>query len=170
MRAAAGVITLLLCVMIIATDQPVPATIPARAVAATQPTGPHPRAAIITDAAPCLGYERSQYHRVAVYISLNAHADRTVGYEWRGINSGVNDLASNLGRGYRLVPLRRDARSDWFAVWSRGPGDPITDSRLRAVYIGNVSELVNVTASSLGVRCDGSRAKATAMKRRAVRQ
>lgn len=125
-------------------------------------SAPIPRVARLTDE-QCLGYGR-EYLRLAVYVSLTVQADRTVDYEYAGIQSAVNEATHDLSQGYRLVPIREIPRVDWFAVWSRAAGDPITDSRLRALYSGKVSDLPMATARSLGVRCDeGGR------KRRVVR-
>lgn len=135
----------------------------AGAIGATQPTA-QPRVAILTDEEQCLGYDREHYHRVVVYVSMTARADRSVDYEYAGVFSYVNDAAHDLGRGYRLVPLRRVRNADWFALWVRTAGDPITDSRERAHFTGEISGLVNVTSASLGLRCDD-----VAAKRRTVR-
>lgn len=138
--------------------------------AATSSMAPSVRVAVLTDAAPCLGYKRERYHRLAVYVGATESSwDRAVHFENAGIYSGVNDAAHDLGRGYRLVPMRKIPNADWFGVWVRGSTEPITDSRKRALITGSLRDVVPVTAASLGVRCDGSVEVRTA-KRRAVRR
>jgi len=126
------------------------------------------RAFALTDIDEYGTLQRKDYFFIALYAGMVN--------EGRAIDVARNDLAISttyweraydLGRGYRLIPVRKDAlagTSPKFAVWLRKDGGVITDDLRKAWYVGTISELPSATCVSLGLTCG------ELGKRRAVRQ
>jgi hypothetical protein len=124
---------------------------------------PTPSVALLTDP-ECLGYTSADYFLVVAYIAIKP-LPRAVYFEYSGVGSSVNELPHDLGRGYRLVPIRHDGQMGRaFIRVQQTHDEPIRDYDQKPLYDFRIDRLVSVTASSMGLRCDGTKA----VKRRTV--